>query len=429
MSVWNDDERHVRDLWAVTPAPPSLRSRYESARVSRALRHPHRTLRPLAFAAALAAAIAVGGIAFGAHRLASQGGGHAVKPTPPPLPTSSAPPAPTQSPAATPSPSAAVPGAWPTHHVSDGVVFAMVLDQHAIFALVAPAAGTAPITSDTLVRIDRATGARTTGASFSLGTSLVRVGADVWVGSGGAAATPPQSNGTVLRFDAATLAPRGTIALPGGSATGDPAADTVHLAAAGSTVVAGLGSNVLVIDASTGVTRRTIGAGFQRTVEDVALSPSADRLYVATGDASTQTRVLTEWDPASGQAALGTPSANVDSVSPVHLAATATGVWVSRATGMLGDFRFHVSGALNTVRDAAGAPDTGRDDNNVHTTLAGGVLWVVGVQLRCSDPASGATRAIDAGTIVSQVISDAGGTYVGTPLGIDQLTPPRTCYG
>jgi len=426
MSVWNDDERHVRDLWAATPAPPSLRSRYEAARASRALGHPHHSLRPLAFAAALAAAIAVGGIAFGAHRLASQEGGHGAKPTPPPLPTSAAP---TESPAATPSPSAAVPGAWLTHHVSDGTVVAMALDSNAIFALVAPVANQ-PLTTDNLVRIDRTTGARVTSASINAGTSLVRAGADVWVGAGGSQTTSlPQLTGSVLRFDAVTLSPRGSVALPNATSPGDTVSHTVDLSAAGSTVVAGFGSNVVEIDAATGATRRTIGTGSQRTVEDVALSPWGDRVYVATGDASTQARVVTEWDTASGEAVPGSASANVDSVGPVRLAATTTGVWVSRATGMLGDFLFHYNGALNTIRDPAVAPDAARDENSIHTTLASGVLWVMGSQLRCSDPATGATRAIDARNDVVALIGDATGTYISTASGIDQLSPPRTCFG
>jgi hypothetical protein len=424
MSVWNDDERPIRDLWTSVSAPPTLRSRYEA---ERAHRRPNASLRPLLLAGAVAVVIAAAGLAFGAHRPVSLGSGQ--RPTAPAVPTSPASPLPSPSSTASDTPSAtpsAVIAGWPSRRLTDRQAGSLALDANAVFALVA-----APDTqwlSDSdvdLVRLDRSTGRVTASRHIGAATSLLRAGGEVWVGAPDQVQSP--TRGTILRFDAISLAPRGSIALPRGSGASDAYQPGVRLSASGTTVVAGFGSNFEVIDATTATVRRTVAAGGQQVVEDVAISPKGRRIYAVTGDSS-QTFVLSEWDAATGQPVSG-GSATLDSVGPPQLTATDAGVWVSRATGMMGTYEFHPSGALATARPPGGAPSDTEAPNSVHTAFARSILWVLGSGVRCADPATGANRAVDpmASSYTNSLVADGAVVFVSDSSGIALLTPPPAC--
>lgn len=432
MSAWNDDERRLRELWAATPPPPGLRHRYESLRAAGALQRPQHSLRPLVLAAALAVVIAAGGAAFGAHRLIGQGGAanqqhHHPVPTLPP--TSEVLPSPT--PEVTATPSATATSGWTTRRITDQAVTAMALDANTIYALQWIPGRAGPGSGNfQLDRIDRGTRDLKGISILDLTTDLVRAGNEVWVGTSQASGSPLV--GKILRFDAATLDLKGGITLPQGagyapSPYGNPG---VHLAAAGNTVVAGFAGMFEVIDAATGTVRYSLGAGYQKpmTVDDVAISPDGTRIYVvASSNDQVPSTVLTEWDPATRQPVPGQRTAIDFSVGPPKLTATNAGVWVSVATGMMGQYSFRPGSALGTVS----AKSDGRDPNSVHTAFAGNILWVLGPQLRCADPRTGATRAADDNMqgYEGTVVADAAGTYISGSDGIDLIVPPKACSG
>jgi DNA-binding beta-propeller fold protein YncE len=225
----------------------------------------------------------------------------------------------------------------------------------------------------------------------------------------------------VLRFNATTLAAEGTLALPT-PAPGFTPGYSVHVAAAGGTLVAGFGNKVEEIDPATGTVVGTIVVSSGQIVQDVAVSPAGDLIYVGAADAS-QTTTLTEWSVATGQ--LVGDRGSQASLGPVQLTATATGVWVSNSSGTLGGYDFRRSGDLGTVQ---GQP-TVNDENLVHTRLARGVLWVLGGQLRCADPATGAIRATTRIPEASALVGDSRAMYVGARDGLDLLAPDPACFG
>ena len=434
MSAWNDDERRLRDLWAATPAPPSLRHRYESLRAAGSLQPPRHSLRPLVLAAALAVVIAAGGAAFGAHRLIGQGGAakqqhHHPVPTLPP--TAAVVPSPT--PEVTATPSATATSGWTTaHRITSQPVTAVALDANAIYWLqwVPPIKAGFGSGNFEVNRSDRSTHNGEGTAILDQATSLVVAGNEVWVGTSQAAGSPLV--GKILRFDAATLHLKGSITLPQGSGYapspyGNP---EVHLSAAGNTVVAGFAGMFEVLDVATGTVRYSLNAGYQKpmTVDDVAISPDATRLYVvATSNDQVPSTVLTEWDPATRQPVPGQRTAIDLSVGPPKLTATNSGVWVTVSTGMMGQYSFRPGNALGTVS----AKSDDRDPNSVHTAFADNILWVLSPQLRCADPRTGATHAADDNMqgYEGTVVADAAGTYVSGSDGIDLIVPPSACSG
>jgi len=420
MTGWDENERPVRETWAAVPAPARLRARFEAAIAASTTDRRSRSLRPLLVAGMLVALIAAGGAAYGAHRLSERGG---ATTGPSPSPAISAQPSPQPTPTT-------VTSSWVVHHLADGAVLAMAVDDRAVYALI-PVPGTSGDTrlNTEVLRIDRASGQIARTAPLGVADSLARAGDDVWVGADGQIATPQPGtpSGSVLRFDAATLTHLGTTSLPSATSGGAPGG-TVHLSAGAGRLYAGFADSIYALDPSTGDVRATIGLGRNRTAQDIALAPSGDVIYAATGDSTSQTDVITEWDTVTSAQVTSAGTASVQSVGPLRLTATDTGVWASTPTGMLAQLIFHRMEALATT---VAAPADFRASNNLHTVLLGNVLWLFpGISLVCADPTTAAARAsTDMNVDAVTVVGDAAGTYLGTLAGIDAIAPDPRCAG
>lgn len=210
-------------------------------------------------------------------------------------------------------------------------------------------------------------------------------GNDVWV------ASPNASGMTLSGFDATTLAPAGTVAVPGTLTQSEGAL----AACLNGYLYVAAGSNVAVVDPSSrSVIRHFSVSGGQ--ADSVALTPDGGTLYAGVpGGGSFH---LEAFNAATG-ASLG-GSAMSDVSNGGYLVATNGGVWGTTGTLMTQRVWFAPGGNLTKTRSLTGGVDGGLDSA---PTFVNGAVWVGGIQsLQCLDPASGKVLA------TSQIPSDRG---------------------
>jgi hypothetical protein len=279
------------------------------------------------------------------------------------------------------------------------------------------------ISDGSLVRIDPAKALVSAHASVAGTDRPVVDGNEVWV------AAASGSGMTLSGFDATTLAPAGTVSVPGGVTQPEGA---LAVAPNGDLYVAA-GSNVAVVDpGSHSVIRHIDVTGGE--ADSVALTPDGNTLYAGVeGGGSFH---LEAFNAATG-ASLG-GSAMSDISSGGYLVATNGGVFGTTGTLMTQRVWFAPGGNLTKIRSVTGGVDGGLDSA---PTYVNGVVWVGGIQsLQCLDPESGKVRA------GSQIPSDSGlpehfgsVTFVGGHAyttfqdqhaqqnGVAEVTPPAAC--
>lgn len=342
------------------------------------------------------------------------------KPTPSVIPSASA--APTATPSATPSP---IPlSSWITRRVPiAGQVYyeqAIALDSSAVFALYAPTSNDPHDNSQTtLARIDRSTGNLVTNGPFPGGFRLVRVATRLWV-VGGMNGGPAVDKYWMDLVDPLTLQVKSRVWVPGRP---DPTAFGLpDLTGASNMMWLGYGRQLFRLDPSTGKVMATITlAG---TVTSVSLDPSGKRLYVGVVPPPSQTNweaQVLELDgttasriasAATGGAGLGGP----------QVVASADSVWISYATGMMGQVEHRNAANLALLPNPSQVGHT----NGIGVVVGAVSVWYLdgmAERVACADPRTGAIASTANLTFPAALVADANGTYAAVPGEIDFLKP------
>ncbi|HZR50300.1 MAG TPA: hypothetical protein VFB06_12345 [Streptosporangiaceae bacterium] len=201
-------------------------------------------------------------------------------------------------------------------------------------------------------------------------------GNQVWV------ASPSGSGMTLSAFDATTLNPAGTVAVPGSLAQPQGA---LALGPGGDLYVAA-GSNVAVVDpGSHSVIRHISVSGGQ--ADSVTITPDGRTLYAGvTGGGGFR---LEAFNAATGASLGGSTMPGTGNGG--YLLATNGGVWGTTGSLMTQRVWFAPGGDLTKVRSVTSGVDGGLDSA---PTYVNGVVWIGGIQsLKCLDPASGKVLA------------------------------------
>jgi hypothetical protein len=209
-----------------------------------------------------------------------------------------------------------------------------------------------------------------------------------------------------------------------------------------STLWVGQGHQVICLDPATGgtVSSEDLGAGAE--VGSLSLDPTGTVLYVGAANAQSGITVW-EWNAVTGALIATLGSSQLGSEGPGFglggsmVSATASGVWISFATGMRGGIEFLSEGQLQAQPPAPSESSLDLYSNGVAVEVSGGILWirdtdVSGDVLRCADPSSGAIRAM--GSTGSpdndyELIGggDAQALYLVGTDGLSVVQPPPAC--
>lgn len=232
------------------------------------------------------------------------------------------------------------------------------------------------LSNGNLIRVDPAKGQIVERTSVPGTGRPVVDGNEVWV------ASPSGSGMTLSAFNAATLSPAGTVAVPGSPTQPEGA---LAVSPGGDLYVAA-GSNVAVVDPSSHSVIQHIGIS-GGGAGSVAITPDGATLYA--GVTSGGSFRLEAFNAATG-ASLG-GSAMPDTSNGGYLVATDGGVWGTTGSLMTQRVWFAPGGDLTKLRTVTGGVDGGLDSA---PTYVNGAIWIGGIQsLECLDPASGKVRA------------------------------------
>jgi hypothetical protein len=297
------------------------------------------------------------------------------------------------------------------------VYYGMALDSSAVFALYTPTANNPHDTSQTtLARIDRTTGTVITNGPFPGGFQLLRVGAGLWV-VGGMSGGPTVDKYWMDLVDPVTLQVKYRMWVPG--RPGPAVFALPELTGASNLLWLGYGQQVYRLDTGTGRILNTIS--FSGTVTSVSIDPSGQRLYVAVEPPSipnNQARVV-ELDGHTGAQEASAATGGADLGGP-HLAASADGVWVAYATGMMGAVE-HRSAANLAILPT---PSQYGHTNGISLVVGGGSVWFVdgGAQrVACADPRTGTIAASTELPFPTALVTDSKGIYVAVQDEVDFL--------
>ena len=326
----------------------------------------------------------------------------------------------------------------------------IALDSAAVYVLFSAPAGATQTAFEAsaahVARVDRATLEVTGEASFPGATAVALAGSRLWVAID---QLPDQLEGTVKvsveQVDATTLDTQQTVPLGDFQAAGNGAWGTV-MAGDDSELWVGQGQEIISVDPATGGTVSADDLGAGAYVRSLSLDPTGTLLYAGAANAQSGITVW-EWNAGTGalMATLGGPQLGsegpgLDLGGPM-VSATASGVWISFATGMMGGIEFLSEDQLRA--QPAAPSETGLDlySNGVAVEVSGGMLWIRdgasgggGDVLRCADPGSGAIRAMGSAGSPDDYYELIGGgdvqaLYLGGTQGLSVARPPPACAG
>jgi len=387
-----------------------------------------RWLQPVLVSVALAVVVLSAGFAIKVARDRAAQVRVATTPTVSASPLST----PTATPSATPSPSPAV--NWVTQRFPLGAVSTLLLDPSGVFALYAPTpvSGAVDPSKTRIGRVDRSSGAITTGDTFPNATGIASVTGGVWIAAGPTLAPAPTNTQLLTLVDPATLKVKRQLPLPGQTGSETPAGP--QLTGSANLLWLGYGNRVYRLDPSTGST--LLSQSLPGMATSISLDPSGQRIYVGIEVPSSSTgqdRVV-ELDASTG-ATVASAETGGRSLGGPHVAAASDGVWVSYATGTMGAAEHRSASNLSALPIAPsqnGSGTTIRGSNGIHVMVGGGAVWLVDImaqQVTCADPTTGAARATSNQSLVETLVADSAGAYLGDNTGIAALQPPASCRG
>ncbi len=306
-----------------------------------------------------------------------------------------------------------------------GPVADLALGPQAVYVLYSPPTSEGALANATdtrLARIDRTTGQVVTAGPFPFAWHIALAGGVVWIGPNNQyAGTSASDSRILLSVDAGTLATRVRATLPSDAA---PRSLVANLAADSDSAWVAYGMHLYRLAATSGVTLAS--HSLVGIATSIALDPSGQRLYVGIDAAATggSQASITEVVPATLEPLVSVSTGGGGLGGP-NVAAGANDVWISYATGMLGQVEHRQASDLALVPIASAL-----HSNGVRVFEIAGMVWVsdsMAGQLMCLDPRSGAVLAAWSTDQVSVVAGDGSGLYFGDINGVASLQPDSRC--
>jgi len=269
-----------------------------------------------------------------------------------------------------------------------GPVEDMAVSPVAVYAVYSPASiqgAMAQVTDNRLARIDRVSGAMITAGPFPYARTVAVAGGVVWMGgSNQYPATPFPGSSTLIGVDATSLRVRIQLSFPG------PAQPAIaNVAGDSDSLWIAYGASVYRLWAADGRTLGSRPIGGMAT--SIALDPAGKRVYVGLDNVpAVSAATITAFDAPTLTPIVSATTGGGDLGGP-HLAAGAQDVWVSYATGMLGQVEHRQASNLAQL-PVVSATHT----NSVRVFEIGGMVWIsddMAGQVMCLDPRTGAVRA------------------------------------
>jgi hypothetical protein len=300
----------------------------------------------------------------------------------------------------------------------------MSLDSSAVFALYDPGPmnGRPDPAKTMLARIDRATGAVSTGGLFPYAKSVARVTAGLWVAAG-----PSVGEGTVgadtkwlTLVDPVSLSVKQRVHLPAQADSGGLSGP--RLAGTSNLLWLAYGPSLYHLDSTTG--RILLTESVPPNTTSLSIDPSGRRLYAGVVSGEGTGALVIEWDASTGARIASAPTGGADLGGP-EMAAAADGVWIAYATGMMGAVEHRSAADLSMLA----GPQYGHT-NGIHVFVGGDALWLVdggAGRLACADLRTGTIAASSQETLPAAVVADANGSYLGDADGVAFLRPDPSC--
>ncbi len=315
------------------------------------------------------------------------------------------------SPSPSPSPSGMYNGTW-----SIGFVTAIAVSPEAVYALYVPKGtqGTMEGAANTmLARVDRATGQVRTAGPFAGALTIAISGTSVWIGHG---SVSDAATNSIIQVDGTTLNQLREIVLP---LYGN--ARIVALAGAGNLVWVAYGSTLFELDGIDG--KRLASVPVPGVATSLAIDPTRTRLYAGSDVCGPNSSgLITEWDSTTlrkiasagtGGGCLGGPD----------VSAGKDGVWVSFATGMLGQIEHRAAGDLRLVPLISS-----EHSNAIRVYAVVQMVWSSDANgFACLDPSAGRVKASWPGSTTVVIAGDDQGVYLGDDAGLHRLQVDQRC--
>jgi outer membrane protein assembly factor BamB len=302
-----------------------------------------------------------------------------------------------------------------------GPVEDMAVSPVAVYAVYSPASiqgAMAQVTDNRLARIDRMSGSVTTAGPFPYARTVAVAGGVVWMGGNNQyPATPFPGSSTLVGVDATSLRVLMQLSFPGPA---QPAIANV----AGDSEALWLAYGTRLYRLSAGDGRPLDSQDIGGIATSIALDPPGLRVFVGAEGLGSTGATVAEFDSttlspqvssATGGAGLGGP----------HVATGADDLWISYATGMLGEVEHRKASDLTQVPVAAA-----RHTNGVSVFVVAGTVWVgdsMAGQLMCLDPNTGAVRVMWDTQNGGVVAGDGLGLYFGDTNGVEMLKLDARC--
>lgn len=318
------------------------------------------------------------------------------------------------------SPALAVTRLWNLGPVAD-----IAVGPEAVYALYSPGTSEGALANATdtrLARIDRTTGVVLTAGPFPFALRVALAGTVVWIGPNNQySGTSAPDSRTIVSVDARTLGTQQRVTLPADASQEQLIA---NVSSDSDSVWVAYGSHLYRLAAGSGriLVSRSVGG----VATSVALDPGGQRLYVGI-DAAVPNKSeasVTEFEPATLKPLVSATTGGGGLGGP-QVAAGADDVWISYATGMLGEVEHRQASNLAALPLAA-VPHS----NGVRVFEAGGIVWISDMmagQLMCLDPQTGAVRVrwvVAQGGIVA---GNGTAVYFGALFGVASVQPDPRC--
>jgi len=307
-----------------------------------------------------------------------------------------------------------------------GPVADIAVGPQAVYVLYAPPTSEGALANATdtrLARIDRTSGRVLTAGPFPFASQIALAGSVVWIGPYNQyPGTSSADSRMLVGVDAVTLATQLRAALPSDGAQRSLFA---NLASDSGSAWVAYGTHLYRLAATSGVTlasRSLVGVA-----TSIALDPTAQRLYVGmdAAQANGSQASVTEFVPATLKPLVSASTGGADVGGP-QVAAGTDDVWVSYATGMLGQVEHRRASDLAALPVAAAV-----HSNGVRVFDISGMVWVSDTMaglLMCLDPHTGAVLAAWSAVQGGVVAGDDSSLYFGDINGVASVQPDSRCH-
>ncbi|TMC96749.1 MAG: hypothetical protein E6J05_13485 [Chloroflexi bacterium] len=305
-----------------------------------------------------------------------------------------------------------------------GPVADVAVGVDAVYVLYAPPTSEGALSNATdtrLARIDRVSGRVVTAGPYPFAMRVALSGGVLWIGPNNQYPGTAASDSRILTgVDAQSLLTVRRVTLPNDPA---PLALIANLTSNSSTVWVAYATHLYRLNAGSGAILAS------RRLSGVATSASIDsagaRIYVGLEDLpTTGAATVTAFDATSLTPIVSSDTGGGGLGGP-HVAAGGKDIWVSYATGMMGQVEHRKASDL-ALLPVAQTMHT----NGVQIFVIAGMVWVADAmagQLMCLDPQTGVVRAVWSTQQGGVIDGDGSALYFGDITGVGTFQPDARC--